>query len=206
MRPEGREPLTSRHDWPWDWRGLPGLPETPATSIEVSPTFRTGPHVEREDTDASLDRILQVLANLLSNALKFSGRGGQVDLSVARRKSDVRFSVTDTGVGIPADKVGRDLRAFWTARLARGSPDPRPARRRHHVAPAPESASAARESGGGTPIGPHMQTPTPGGHRGAKTVASPSANSAANPLRQLRGAIPNSALALAFNAPRSEVP
>jgi signal transduction histidine kinase len=48
------------------------------------------------------DRILQVLANLLSNALKFTGEGGRVSLSVVEKESEIRFSVTDSGPGIPA--------------------------------------------------------------------------------------------------------
>jgi signal transduction histidine kinase len=48
------------------------------------------------------DRILQVLANLLSNALKFTERGGRVSLSLERAGAAAHFCVTDTGVGIPA--------------------------------------------------------------------------------------------------------
>ncbi|MDB4976267.1 MAG: hypothetical protein JWN48_4608 [Myxococcaceae bacterium] len=48
------------------------------------------------------ERVLQVLANLLGNALKFTPSGGQVLLQVAATGVDVRFSVTDTGIGIPA--------------------------------------------------------------------------------------------------------
>jgi signal transduction histidine kinase len=51
------------------------------------------------------ERIFQVLANLLSNAVKFTEHGGQVALSVSQAGPDVRLSVTDTGVGIPADKA-----------------------------------------------------------------------------------------------------
>lgn len=51
------------------------------------------------------DRILQVLANLLSNALKFTEPGGHVTLWFSAEDSDVRFSVIDTGIGIPTDKV-----------------------------------------------------------------------------------------------------
>jgi signal transduction histidine kinase len=51
------------------------------------------------------DRILQVLANLLSNALKFTEPGGRVVASVTVTGSEVRFAVTDTGVGIPADQT-----------------------------------------------------------------------------------------------------
>ena len=49
------------------------------------------------------DRALQVLANLLGNALKFTEPGGRVVVSLALTGADVRFSVVDTGVGIPAD-------------------------------------------------------------------------------------------------------
>jgi signal transduction histidine kinase len=55
----------------------------------------------------SLDpaRILQVLVNLLSNAIKFTARGGTVSVRAACAGSELRFSVRDTGVGIPADRL-----------------------------------------------------------------------------------------------------
>ena len=58
------------------------------------------------------ERIHQVLANLLGNALKFTERGGNVALSVARTGSEVRFSVTDTGVGIPAGQAAAIFERF----------------------------------------------------------------------------------------------
>ncbi|HEX5761154.1 MAG TPA: ATP-binding protein [Thermoanaerobaculia bacterium] len=51
------------------------------------------------------DRVLQVLSNLLGNALKFTAEGGRVTLRLERRESAVRFSVRDTGPGIPEDKL-----------------------------------------------------------------------------------------------------
>ena len=50
-------------------------------------------------------RILQVLTNLLSNAIKFTPSGGSVSVRVEQIADDLRFSVTDTGPGIPADKL-----------------------------------------------------------------------------------------------------
>jgi signal transduction histidine kinase len=50
-------------------------------------------------------RILQVVTNLLSNAIKFTPRGGRVLAAVESTGDGVRFSVSDTGVGIAADKL-----------------------------------------------------------------------------------------------------
>jgi signal transduction histidine kinase len=51
-------------------------------------------------------RILQVLTNLLSNAIKFTSAGGRVIISTAvEGASEIRISVSDTGIGIPADKL-----------------------------------------------------------------------------------------------------
>ena len=53
---------------------------------------------------ADPDRLVQVLTNLLGNAIKFSPRGGTVRLAAARRGGEIVFSVADQGRGIPADK------------------------------------------------------------------------------------------------------
>lgn len=50
-------------------------------------------------------RILQVLTNLLSNAVKFTPAQGQVSVRVEHAGDNVRFSVRDSGMGIPADKL-----------------------------------------------------------------------------------------------------
>jgi signal transduction histidine kinase len=50
-------------------------------------------------------RVLQVLINLLSNAVKFTEPGGVVTVGVQPFGGDVCVSVTDTGIGIPADKL-----------------------------------------------------------------------------------------------------
>ena len=59
------------------------------------------------------DLIAQVIANLLSNALKFTPAGGQVTLSVERAASGgVAVTVADTGVGIPAEALKRIFTPF----------------------------------------------------------------------------------------------
>lgn len=64
---------------------------------------------------ADRNRILQVLANLLDNAIKYTSRGGQIDIVAALRAQQVVITVTDTGVGIPSDDVAK----IWE-RLYRG--------------------------------------------------------------------------------------
>jgi len=59
-------------------------------------------------------RVEQILRNLLSNALKFTKQGA-VTLQVANEKDAVRFTVKDTGIGIPVDKQQTIFEAFQQA-------------------------------------------------------------------------------------------
>ncbi|HTI85163.1 MAG TPA: ATP-binding protein, partial [Alphaproteobacteria bacterium] len=58
-------------------------------------------------------RLRQILLNLLGNAIKFTERGS-VMLKVSREPGDVltRFDVTDTGIGIPADRLSQLFQSF----------------------------------------------------------------------------------------------
>ncbi len=55
------------------------------------------------DLHADPHRLSQVLSNLLNNAAKYTPEGGQIWLTVERQGNDVRISVKDTGIGIPAE-------------------------------------------------------------------------------------------------------
>ncbi|MDP9198980.1 MAG: ATP-binding protein [Pseudomonadota bacterium] len=61
------------------------------------------------------DRMLQVLGNLISNALKFTPRGGKVTLSGERDGSGVRISCADTGTGIPEEALESIFERFSQA-------------------------------------------------------------------------------------------
>ncbi len=85
----------------------------------------SGIDLPRVDADAS--RLVQVLSNLLSNAMKFTPTGGRVvlsarvvpeeapDASSVGGRADVRFTVSDTGPGIPKDEQPHIFDWFWHA-------------------------------------------------------------------------------------------
>lgn len=63
--------------------------------------------------------VRQIILNLLSNALKFTPRGGTVVLSVEKTKHGGQWlSVADTGPGIPEDELPKVLEAFGQGSLA----------------------------------------------------------------------------------------
>lgn len=61
------------------------------------------------------ERLRQIIINLVNNAIKFTQRGSitlRVDPVGDSRNSRVRFSVTDTGIGIPKERMDRLFKAF----------------------------------------------------------------------------------------------
>ena len=62
---------------------------------------------------ADRDRLMQVLFNLLGNAMKFTGTGGCVTLGAATDNGTVRFMVSDTGCGIPEQDLERIFDRFY---------------------------------------------------------------------------------------------
>ena len=62
---------------------------------------------------ADRDRVLQVFSNLVGNALKFTPTGGSITLAVERSGDEARFTVTDTGAGIPTEHLPRLFDRFW---------------------------------------------------------------------------------------------
>jgi signal transduction histidine kinase len=61
------------------------------------------------------DRINEVLGNLVSNAFKFTARGGKVALTVAAVDNNVVVTVSDTGVGISAEQLPHIFDKFFQA-------------------------------------------------------------------------------------------
>jgi PAS domain S-box-containing protein len=63
-------------------------------------------------------RIEQVLRNLLDNAIKYSPNGGTISIQASLEKSQILISVTDQGIGIPADVWDKIFDRFYRAENA----------------------------------------------------------------------------------------
>jgi light-regulated signal transduction histidine kinase (bacteriophytochrome) len=61
------------------------------------------------------NRIMQVLNNLVSNAIKFTPHGGKVAISLKEVNGEALFSVSDTGDGIPPESLDKIFDRFWQA-------------------------------------------------------------------------------------------
>jgi two-component system sensor histidine kinase BaeS len=91
-----------------------------------------GIHLE-EKLDANLpnvaadkDRILQVLTNLVGNALQYTPAGGRVSITATHLKSEIIISITDSGIGISPDHLPLIFNRFFRtdksrARVSGGS-------------------------------------------------------------------------------------
>jgi signal transduction histidine kinase len=63
-------------------------------------------------------RLAQLLDNLISNAIKFTPPGGDVEVAVSRRGTTLRIDVSDTGIGISADDSERLFERFFRSQSA----------------------------------------------------------------------------------------
>lgn len=64
-------------------------------------------------------RLRQLFLNLVTNAVKYTSRGGRIDLSLVRRGDMVEFAVRDTGFGIAGADLPYVFDRFWRADRAR---------------------------------------------------------------------------------------
>jgi signal transduction histidine kinase len=106
------------------------------TDIDLAAAIRTAielaaPAIERAglrlETDitarlralADPDRLAQVLANLLSNAVRYTPPGGSITVKAERRPADVLISVVNTGDGIPPEDLDRVFERFYRVEKSR---------------------------------------------------------------------------------------
>ena len=74
------------------------------------------PEMELDGDDEMLKRML---LNLLDNAVKYTPRGGEVDVNLARQNGNARIVVKDTGIGIPTEDQQRIFDRFYRVDKAR---------------------------------------------------------------------------------------
>ena len=65
---------------------------------------------------ADRDRLTQVLANLIGNAIKFTPERGVIQIEVRHRNDDVYFTVRDNGPGIPEADLKNVFTPYWQAK------------------------------------------------------------------------------------------
>jgi PAS domain S-box-containing protein len=68
---------------------------------------------------ADAEKTQQILLNLLSNAIKFTPDGGQIHIEARAHTDTIHVDVSDTGIGIPADRIEAVFEPF--VQLARGA-------------------------------------------------------------------------------------
>jgi histidine kinase len=68
---------------------------------------------------ADADRVVQVLTNLLRNALRYTPEKGQVTVEARTSGNEVRFTVSDTGAGIAAEHLPHVFERFYRVEKSR---------------------------------------------------------------------------------------
>jgi len=74
------------------------------------------------EVDADLNRLRQVIANLLDNAVKYTPAGGRVRIEASRREDRVRITVQDTGPGIPDEELPHIWERLYRGDRSRSTP------------------------------------------------------------------------------------
>ena len=77
-------------------------PPKPLPAVEVDP-----------------QRIEQILSNLISNALRFTPAGGQIEVTLSSQPRQVSLQIHDSGTGIPEDSIGMVFERFYRADKSR---------------------------------------------------------------------------------------
>ena len=85
-----------------------------ASAAEVSVRVALPGHLPQVDVDP--DRMVQVLSNLIGNAVKYTPRGGSVRVAAEADQDIVRVTVADTGIGISEQELPRVFDRFWQSK------------------------------------------------------------------------------------------
>lgn len=83
----------------------------------VEPDLAIVVRVEEADYSANADplRVQQIIRNLVSNAHRYTPKGGTVHVALQPQDNFARLTVEDTGKGLAEDEIGRVFEPFWRA-------------------------------------------------------------------------------------------
>lgn len=96
------------------------LAEIKSTFQKVAENKGLALQIEKADSCPAMlftdhTRLLQILRNLISNAVKFTSAPGKVSLLISKEEDQLHFEVADTGIGIPLNKQASIFEAFQQA-------------------------------------------------------------------------------------------
>lgn len=83
-------------------------PAASARSVRLEVEVEAGLHVH-----ADPDRIVQVVANLVNNAIRYSPEGGRIRVAARATGSDAVIAISDEGPGVPRESRERIFQRFW---------------------------------------------------------------------------------------------
>lgn len=106
-------------------------------------------------------RLRQLFLNLITNAIKYTPRGGRIDIGLGRHADHITFAVRDTGIGIAAADLPHIFDRFWRADRVRS----RAGGRR-------EDGDGLSEAGSGVGLGLAISQWIAQAHGGSLTVSS----------------------------------
>ena len=93
-------------------------------AVAAQQALTTGASIEIEtevpedlpEVNGDRDRLMQIFENLIGNAMKFTPAGGRITVAALAQGDEVRFSVRDTGQGIPAEDLPHVFDRLWKGR------------------------------------------------------------------------------------------
>ncbi|HXF48366.1 MAG TPA: ATP-binding protein [Verrucomicrobiae bacterium] len=90
------------------------IPQAEAKKQQLSLKISSGLHVtgDRQELEVALK-------NILENAIHYTGEGGEITATAAKKEGAVEISVTDTGIGIPSQDLGRIFERFYRVEKSR---------------------------------------------------------------------------------------